>query len=245
MSTSLGGKRILIIVPTYNERANIESFLRAVLDTLPEANILVVDDNSPDKTGELVDALATQDARIQVMHRAGKLGLGTAYIEGFTWGIARGYDWFFEMDADFSHDPKYLKDFVHALQHGADVVVGSRNIKGGKVEGWGIGRQVISKGGSLYARAALWVGVHDLTTGYKAFTRDTLEKLNLGDVKSTGYGFQIEMTYRALRNGRKVVEVPIVFVDRRAGQSKMSSRIFMEALLVVWKLRWDALAGRM
>ncbi|HEY5960458.1 MAG TPA: polyprenol monophosphomannose synthase [Polyangiaceae bacterium] len=245
MSTSSGGRRILIIVPTYNERANIESFLHALLATLPEANVLVVDDNSPDKTGELVDALAKQDTRIHALHRAGKLGLGTAYIEGFNWGIERGYDWFFEMDADFSHDPKYLQDFVAALENGADVVVGSRNIEGGRVEGWGIGRQLISKGGSLYARTALGVGVHDLTTGYKAFTRETLEGLNLRDVKSTGYGFQIEMTFRALRRERKVVEVPIVFVDRRAGQSKMSTRIFMEALLVVWKLRWDAVVGRL
>jgi dolichol-phosphate mannosyltransferase len=238
-------KRVLIIVPTYNERANIEAFLRAVLDTLPEANVLVVDDNSPDKTGDLVDGLSAADSRIHVMHRAGKLGLGTAYLEGFAWGIERAYDWFFEMDADFSHDPRYLKDFIAALEAGADVVVGSRNIPGGRVEGWGIGRQVISKGGSLYARTVLGVGVHDLTTGYKAFTRSMLESMKLGEVKSTGYGFQIEMTYRALRRRRRVVEVPIVFVDRRAGQSKMSSRIFLEALIVVWKLRFDAMTGHL
>src|SRR5512147_1657585 len=167
--TAATQSRALIIVPTYNERENIERFLAAVLSTLPDANVLVVDDNSPDKTGDLVDELARRDTRIQVMHRAGKLGLGTAYIEGFRWGLDRGYDWFFEMDADFSHDPQYLKDFVAALEGGADVVVGSRNIPGGRVEGWGPGLQFISKGGSLYARTVLGVGVHDLTTGYKAF----------------------------------------------------------------------------
>lgn len=245
MRAKEGTPRILVIVPTYNERVNIEAFLQALLLALPDANVLVVDDNSPDKTGDLVDALAAQDGRIHTLHRAGKLGLGTAYLEGFAWGIERGFDWYFEMDADFSHDPKYLKDFIAALEAGADVVVGSRNIEGGHVEGWGVGRQLISKGGSLYARIALGVGVRDLTTGYKAFTRNALEALNLDGVKSTGYGFQIEMTYRALCRDRKVVEVPIVFVDRRAGQSKMSTRIFMEALVVVWKLRLEALLGRL
>jgi dolichol-phosphate mannosyltransferase len=236
------GKNTLIIVPTYNERANIESFLRTVRGTYGEASILVVDDNSPDGTGDLVDSLARSDSKISVMHRAGKLGLGTAYLEGFAWGMSRGFDRFVEMDADFSHDPKYLVDFAKALDNGADLVVGSRNIPGGKVEGWGLGRHVISKGGSLYSRMVLGVGVHDLTTGYKAFTRHALEILELSKVQSNGYCFQIEMTYRAIQRGLKVVEVPIVFVDRREGQSKMSRKIFVEALGVVWKLRFQALS---
>jgi dolichol-phosphate mannosyltransferase len=149
------------------------------------------------------------------------------------------------MDADFSHDPKYLKDFSAALDQGAELVVGSRNIPGGSVEGWGLGRHIISKGGSLYSRIVLGVGIHDLTTGYKAFTRRALETLELSKVESNGYCFQIEMTYRALRRGLKVVEVPIVFVDRRAGQSKMSQTIFVEALVAVWKLRLKALSGKL
>jgi dolichol-phosphate mannosyltransferase len=239
------GRNTLIVVPTYNERANIDSFLRTVRGTAPEASILVVDDNSPDGTGDLVDNLARSDSKISVMHRAGKLGLGTAYLEGFAWGMARGYDRFVEMDADFSHDPKYLADFAAALDQGADLVVGSRNIPGGKVEGWGLGRHVISKGGSLYSRLVLGVGVHDLTTGYKAFTRHALEVLELSKVESNGYCFQIEMTFRAVQRGLRVVEVPIVFVDRREGQSKMSRKIFVEALGVVWKLRLQALTRQL
>jgi dolichol-phosphate mannosyltransferase len=239
------GRKTLIVVPTYNERANIETFLRTVRGTEPDATILVVDDNSPDGTGDVVDNLSRADSKICVLHRAGKLGLGTAYLEGFSWGLGRGFDRFFEMDADFSHDPKYLKDFSAALDQGAELVVGSRNIPGGSVEGWGLGRHIISKGGSLYSRIVLGVGIHDLTTGYKAFTRRALETLELSKVESNGYCFQIEMTYRALRRGLKVVEVPIVFVDRRAGQSKMSQTIFVEALVAVWKLRLKALSGKL
>lgn len=242
---SESANRTLIVVPTYNERANIEPFLRAVRGTVPEATLLVVDDNSPDGTGDLVDTLAKSDSHIQVMHRAGKLGLGTAYLEAFAWGLAKNFDRFVEMDADFSHDPKYLKDFSAALDAGADVVVGSRNIPGGTVEGWGAGRHVISKGGSLYSRLVLGVNIHDLTTGYKAFTRHALETLDLSKVQSNGYCFQIEMTYRALKRGLKVVEVPIVFVDRRVGQSKMSRKIFVEALGAVWKLRLRALRNEL
>lgn len=233
--------RTLIIVPTYNERANIESFLRTVRGTARQAHILVVDDNSPDGTGSVVDSLASSDKHIAVMHRAGKLGLGTAYLEGFAWGLSRGFDRFIEMDADFSHDPKYLADFERALDNGADLAVGSRNIPGGSVEGWGLGRHVISKGGSLYSRIVLGIGIHDVTTGFKAFTRRALETIDLSKVESNGYCFQIELTYRALQKGLKVVEVPIVFVDRRAGQSKMSRKIFLEAITAVWHLRLKAL----
>jgi dolichol-phosphate mannosyltransferase len=242
--TQLGDKT-LIVVPTYNERANLESFIGAVRAAAPLAHVLVVDDNSPDGTGALADELAARDPQVLVMHRAGKLGLGTAYVEGFQRGLTGDYQRFFEMDADFSHDPRYLPAFFAALDSGADVALGSRNIPGGAVEGWGLGRHVMSKGGSLYARLILGVGVRDLTTGYKAFTRRALEGIGLSGVRSNGYSFQIEMTYRAILAGLSVVEVPITFVDRRAGQSKMDRRVFAEAIGVVWRLRIDALRGRL
>jgi dolichol-phosphate mannosyltransferase len=179
-----------------------------------------------------------------VLHRAGKLGLGTAYLDGFRRALEGGYDVAFEMDADLSHDPCYLPAFLGAIAGGADVVLGSRNVRGGGVEGWGLGRHALSKGGSLYARAILGVGIRDLTTGYKAFTRRALEAIDLGSVRSNGYAFQIETTYRALCKGLRVVEVPIVFVDRRAGRSKMSRRIFAEAIVEVWRLRVDAALRR-
>lgn len=236
--------RTLIVTPTYNEKDNLQRFCEAVRGALPDADLMVVDDNSPDGTGAIADAIAAKDEHVTVMHRAGKLGLGTAYIQAFTKGLAEGYDRFFEMDADLSHDVRYLPDFVRALDDGADVVIGSRNIPGGGVEGWGLGRHVISKGGSLYSRTILGLGVKDLTSGYKAFTRRALEAIDIGDIHSNGYSFQIEMTYRALRKGMKVKEVPIVFVDRTAGRSKMSRRIFVEAIGVVWKLRAEALTGK-
>jgi dolichol-phosphate mannosyltransferase len=236
--------RTLIVTPTYNEKDNLERFVNAVRSALPDADLMVVDDNSPDGTGAIADAIAAKDDHVTVMHRAGKLGLGTAYIQAFTKGLAEGYERFFEMDADLSHDVRYLPDFVRALDEGADVVIGSRNIPGGGVEGWGLGRHVISKGGSLYSRTILGLGVKDLTSGYKAFTRRALEAIDIGDIHSNGYSFQIEMTYRALRKGMKVKEVPIVFVDRTAGKSKMSRRIFVEAIGVVWKLRAEALTGK-
>jgi dolichol-phosphate mannosyltransferase len=181
---------------------------------------------------------------VSVLHRSGKLGLGTAYVEGFRWALARGYDAVFEMDADLSHDPRYVPAFVRALEAGADLVLGSRNVPGGGVEGWGLGRHVLSKGGSLYARTILGVGIRDLTTGFKAFSRRALQAIDIESLRSNGYSFQIETTYRALRAGLRVVEVPIVFVDRRAGQSKMSRRIFAEAVLEVWRLRFDAFRRR-
>jgi dolichol-phosphate mannosyltransferase len=180
-----------------------------------------------------------------VIHRQGKLGIGTAYIAGFRWGIEHGFDVIFEMDTDLSHDPKHLPAFLAAIAGGADVVVGSRNVAGGGVEGWGLGRHVLSKGGSIYSRAILGLGVRDLTSGYKVFRREVLEAIDLGRVRSEGYSFQIELTFRALQRGFRVVEVPIVFVDRRAGESKMSRRIFVEAMGIPWKLRWDALRGRL
>jgi dolichol-phosphate mannosyltransferase len=237
--------RTLIVTPTYNERSNLPTFVDAVRAAAPEVDILIVDDASPDGTGEVADEIARRDPRVSVLHRAGKLGLGSAYLEAFRRGLDQGFDRFLEMDADLSHDPKYLPDFFRALDQGADVVIGSRNVPGGSVEGWGAGRHVLSKGGSLYSRTILGVGVRDLTSGYKAFSRRALEAIDLDRVRSNGYSFQIELTYRALRQGMKVVEVPIVFVDRRAGQSKMSRRIFAEAIAEVWRLRFDAMSGRL
>ena len=236
--------RTLIVTPTYNEKDNLPLFVEAVRSRLPDAHVMIVDDNSPDGTGAIADAIAAKDDHVRVMHRAGKLGLGTAYLEAFQAGIADGYERFFEMDADLSHDVRYLPDFVRALDEGADVVIGSRNIPGGNVEGWGFGRHVISKGGSLYSRTILGLGVRDLTSGYKAFTRGALEAIDIGSVHSNGYSFQIEMTYRAVRKGMRIKEVPIVFMDRLRGQSKMSRKIFLEAVGVVWKLRIEALTGK-
>jgi len=233
------------VTPTYNERDNLPRFIEAVRGALPDADVLVVDDNSPDGTGGLADALAAKDEHVRVRHRAGKMGLGTAYIEAFTQGLAEGYERFFEMDADLSHDVRYLPDFVRALDEGADLVIGSRNIPGGGVEGWSAGRHFISKGGSLYSRMILGLPVRDLTSGYKAFSRRALEAINLGAVHSNGYSFQIEMTYRAIRRGMRVTEVPITFVDRTLGRSKMSRKIFVEAIGMVWKLRLDAARGKL
>ncbi|MGO9835681.1 MAG: polyprenol monophosphomannose synthase [Polyangiaceae bacterium] len=237
--------RTLVVTPTYNERDNLPRFVEAVRGALPDADVLVVDDNSPDGTGDLADALAAKDTQVRVRHRAGKMGLGTAYIEAFTQGLSEGYERFFEMDADLSHDVRYLPAFVHALDDGADLVIGSRNIPGGGVEGWGPGRHFISKGGSFYSRTILGLPVRDLTSGYKAFSRRALQAIDLGAVHSNGYSFQIEMTYRVIRRGMRVTEVPIVFVDRTLGRSKMSRKIFVEAIGMVWKLRVDAVRGRL
>jgi dolichol-phosphate mannosyltransferase len=241
MSQAKLGEGALIVTPTYNERDNLPVFVRATLEMAPGAHLMIVDDASPDGTGDIADQLAKNDSRISVLHRPGKLGLGTAYVDAFKIGLEKGYRWFFEMDADLSHDPKYLPDFFRALEQGADVVVGSRNVKGGGVEGWGLGRHLISKGGSLYSRVILGVGVRDLTTGYKGFTANALRRIDLASVSSNGYSFQIETTHRALLEGLHVQEVPIVFVDRTAGQSKMSRRIFAEAIVMVWKLRLRAM----
>jgi dolichol-phosphate mannosyltransferase len=237
--------RTLIVTPTYNEKENLQTFVDAVRGALPDADILVVDDNSPDGTGELADAIARQDKHVRVLHRPGKLGLGTAYLEAFARGLAEGYERFFEMDADLSHDVRYLPDFVRAMDEGYDVVIGSRNIPGGSVEGWGVGRHFISKGGSLYSRAILGLSVRDLTSGYRAFSKRALETIDLLAVHSNGYSFQIEMAYRAVRRGLRIKEVPIVFFDRTLGRSKMSRRIFAEAVGMVWKLRFDALRGKL
>ena len=230
-------ERVLVIVPTYNERENLPLIVGAVHEHLPEADLLIVDDNSPDGTGQLADELAANDAKVTVLHRAGKLGLGTAYVAGFKHALGRDYQYVFEMDCDFSHDPKYLPVLLARARAGADLVLGSRYVDGGGTVNWGPMRKLISRGGSLYARTVLGIGVRDLTGGFKCFRRATLEKLDLDSVSAQGYGFQIEMTYRAVKQGFRVEEVPIVFVDRRVGQSKMSKKIFLEAFTLVWKLR--------
>jgi len=229
--------RALVCIPTYNEADNLGPITEAVLKAEPRVDILVVDDNSPDGTGKLADALAAQEPRIRVLHREKKEGLGRAYLAAFRWALAEGYTYIIEMDADFSHDPRYLPGLLDAAEAGADLVLGSRYVTGGGTVNWGVGRQVISRGGSLYARTILGVGVHDLTGGFKCFHRRVLEAIELDQVKSTGYAFQIELTYRTLKKGFTVRELPIVFEDRRVGQSKMSRKIFLEALTMVWKLR--------
>lgn len=230
--------KALIIVPTYNEAENVGGIAERLLEALPAADLLFVDDNSPDGTGGLIDAMVAANPRIHVLHRAGKLGLGTAYIEGFAFGLARDYEYLFEMDADGSHDPKYLPQMLALAEDGADVVVGSRNVPGGGTVNWGIGRKLLSRGGSFYARRILGIDVRDVTAGFVCWRRDVLESLELSSVDSNGYSFQIEMKYRALRQGFRIVETPIIFVDRRVGQSKMSRAIVAEALLKVWALRF-------
>lgn len=233
----------LIVTPTFNERDNLPAFIARVRRFAPDADVLVVDDDSPDGTGAVADAIAQKDEHVSVLHRAGKLGLGTAYLQAFRMGLAAGYQRFIEMDADLSHDAEHLGAFERSLDRGADVVIGSRNVEGGRVEGWSLLRHLISKGGSLYSRALLGIGIRDVTSGYRAFTRRALLDIGLEKVRSTGFSFQVEMTFRAIRRGLRVVEVPIVFVDRRAGHSKMSWRIFFEALRLACGLRMDALRG--
>ncbi len=227
----------LVIIPTYNEYDNLGPITDAVLRAERRVDILVVDDNSPDGTGKLADELAAKSKRIKVLHREKKQGLGRAYLHAFRWALEHGYDYVIEMDADFSHDPRFLPGLLDTAINGADIALGSRYVPGGGTVNWGVGRQLISQGGSLYARTILGVDVKDLTGGFKCFNRRVLEAINLDEVQSSGYAFQIELTYRALKKGFTVKEVPIVFEDRRVGQSKMSRKIFLEAVTMVWKLR--------
>jgi len=227
-----------VIIPTYNERDNLPTLVAQVLAAADYLHILVVDDNSPDGTGEVADDLcALYPDRVTVLHRPTKLGLGTAYIAGFKHGLSHDFEAICEMDADFSHDPRYLPRLFKALEQGADLALGSRYVRGGGTVNWGVARKIISRGGSLYARLILGVPINDLTGGFKAFKRSTLESIDLDRIKSNGYSFQIEMTYRIYKRGCEIREVPITFVDRRVGQSKMSRNIFVEAMWMVWKLR--------
>ncbi len=232
------GEDALVCIPTYNERENLREIVAAVREVVPGAAILVVDDASPDGTGALADELAQGDPAVFVLHRAGKEGLGRAYVAAFRWALERDYRFVFELDADFSHDPSYLPGFVAMLRSGAaDVVVGSRRVPGGGVEDWSAFRRFVSWGGSLYARTVLGVGVRDLTGGFNGFRREVLATLDLYGLEATGYGFQIELKYRALQAGFRLVEAPIVFPDRKRGASKMSLGIFKEAMWRVVQLR--------
>jgi dolichol-phosphate mannosyltransferase len=226
----------LIITPTYNEKDTISNLLSEILGIYPSADILVVDDNSPDGTGEIVERLAKKDNRITCLHRSYKDGIGPAYIAGFKEALKREYSYILQMDADFSHDPKYIPG-VFSLAKEYDLVLGSRYIQGGGTRNWGIIRRLISRLGSLYAKLILGLQINDLTGGFKCFNRKVLESIELDDVKSRGYVFQIEMTYRAWRKGFKIKEYPIIFTDRRVGQTKMSRSIFFEAFINVWRLR--------
>ena len=228
--TDLG--RILVIVPTYNERESLPLIIRRIRAAVPEAFILVADDNSPDGTGAIADTLAEHDDHVQVMHRHGKEGLGAAYIAGFTWGLQNKYDVLIEMDADGSHQPEQLPRILQALR-GADLVLGSRWIPGGGTENWSKGREVLSRGGNAYTRAMLGVPLHDATGGYRAFRADTLRGIDLHTVASQGYCFQVDLAWRAVQRGFIVREVPIIFVEREVGSSKMSRAIVAEALLRV------------
>jgi dolichol-phosphate mannosyltransferase len=226
----------IVIIPTYNERENLARLVTALLAQNNGIDVLIIDDNSPDGTGHVADRLARQCARVHVMRRAGKLGLGTAYVAGFEYALAHGYDRVVEMDADFSHRPQDLPALLAATEK-ADVVIGSRNVAGGHVVNWSPLRQAISKGGSAFARLALGIPIRDCTSGFKAFRREALERLDLSALQSNGYAFQVEVNYACARSGLRIAEVPIVFPDRTAGSSKMSSRIVLEAAWLVIRLR--------
>ncbi|MBW3553810.1 MAG: polyprenol monophosphomannose synthase [Gemmatimonadetes bacterium] len=232
-----GIERALVIIPTYNERENIPRLVPLVLEQDPRIEVLIIDDASPDGTGEVASRLAEELGRVHVLHREGKLGLGTAYIAGFRWGLARDYDVFFEMDADFSHDPAHLPQFLEAIRR-FDLVLGSRYLHGRvTVINWPMGRLILSYFANLYARVVTGLPVTDATGGFKCFRRNVLEGIHLDRVGSEGYSFQIEMSLRAWRAGFAVGEIPIVFADRDIGESKMSRRIIWEAVWRVWTLR--------
>jgi len=232
--------RTLVITPTYDERDNLPVLVERLRAAVPEADLLVVDDASPDGTGALADELhARLGPRLRVVHRSGKLGLGSAYVEGFRRALDEGYDVIVQMDADLSHDPRAVPSLLAAIERGADLAIGSRWVTGGGIEGWGLGRLALSRGGSLYSRWILGAPIRDMTSGFKAIRRSVLEALDPGTIRSEGYSFQIEVTYRAIAAGFRVEEVPILFVDRRAGHSKLSRSIFLEAIGMPWRLRFS------
>lgn len=235
--------QVMVVIPTYNECENMEKIAEAVLSQPVDVHVTIVDDNSPDGTGEIADALSVRDERVHVIHRQGKMGLGSAYIAGFKYALLQGAEYVFSMDADFSHDPAYIPGLLEAAR-ATDVVVGSRYVSGGGTENWGFVRQLISRGGSLYARVILGMPILDLTGGFNCWRRDVLEAVDLDAVTSNGFAFHLEMKYRAFRRGFRLVEVPIVFVDRRVGESKMSGSIVREALWKVWRFRLDSRIGK-
>jgi len=237
-------ERALVVIPTYNEQVNLPLIVPQILQQDPRLEVLVVDDNSPDGTGRLADEMAAAEPRIHVLHRPGKAGLGKAYLAGFRWALDRQYDLIFEMDADFSHDPKFLPEFLRAIKD-ADLVIGSRYRSGVNVINWPIARLLLSVGADEYTRQVTGLPLTDSTGGFKCFRRRVLEAIDLDRVRSNGYSFQIEMSFRAWKKGFRLVEIPIVFTDRVEGQSKMNKRIVREAIWMVWWLRLQALAGRL
>ena len=237
-------ERGLVVIPTYNEKDNIARLIDQVLARDERLDVLVVDDGSPDGTGAIVDGIKASNPRVDVIHRDRKLGLGTAYLAGFKWALARHYAFVFEMDADFSHDPAHLPQFLDALG-GADLVIGSRYRNGRvTVVNWPVGRLLLSYAANIYARVVTGLQLFDSTAGFKCFRREVLEALDLEAVRSSGYAFQIEMNFRAWKKGFRLVEIPIVFVDRTEGESKMSKRIVREAVWMVWRLRWWSIRGK-
>jgi dolichol-phosphate mannosyltransferase len=227
--------RVLVVLPTYNEAENIERILSSVRTALPDSGVVVVDDGSPDGTASLAEKAATDLGGVDVLRRSAKAGLGSAYRAGFKWGLERGFEAFVEMDSDFSHDPASLPRLVAPLDKGFDLSVGSRYVPGGEIPNWSVGRRLISRGGNIYADVLLGLGVKDSTSGFRAYTAEILRKIGLGAVRAEGYGFQIEMVRQVLEHGGRVVEVPIRFVDRVEGSSKMSTSIVAEAfVLVTW-----------
>ncbi|GIH76852.1 polyprenol monophosphomannose synthase [Planobispora longispora] len=228
--------KVLVIVPTYNERENLPMIVERVRASVPEAHVLVADDNSPDGTGRVADGLAADDDHVHVLHRPGKQGLGAAYIAGFRWGLAEGYDILVEMDADGSHQPEELPKLLEAVAGGADLAIGSRYVSGGKVVNWPASREFLSRGANVYTRMMLGMPVRDATAGFRAYRASTLEKIGLDGVESQGYCFQVDLTLRTARHGLRVAEVPITFVERTVGASKMSRTVITEALwrVTVW-----------
>jgi dolichol-phosphate mannosyltransferase len=231
-------KKILIVIPTYNEKENIPNLLGRLLNVHPELEILVVDDHSPDGTAEIVKSFRHQTPRVHLLERPGKMGIGSAYIAGFQWGMKRSYDAFIEMDADLSHRPRYIPKFLAALSR-YDIVIGSRWIQGGGIGHWPLFRILLSRFANLYSQAVLGVSVRDLTGGFTAYHRRVLEAVNLEKIHSDGYSFQIELKYRSLKQGFHWVELPIQFPDRKKGKSKISKHIILEALIIIWVLRFS------
>jgi len=237
--------RALVVLPTYNEAGNLPGVVPLILGADPRIDILVVDDASPDGTGDLADRIAAAEPRVSVLHREGKQGLGSAYLAGFRWALARGYGHVLEMDADHSHDPKYLPQLLEAASGDADLAIGSRYVRGVNVINWPMSRLLLSWFANKYARWITGLPLSDATSGFKCFRRAVLESIDFDRVKCTGYAFQIEMDFRAWKKGFRLVEVPIVFTDRSDGESKMSGAIVREAIWRVWRLRLDALFGRL
>lgn len=239
----MNGMRTLVVMPTYNEADNVLEIVGDVLSQDPSIDVLIIDDNSPDGTGDVAESLAAREPRVHVFHRHAKLGLGSAYVAGFKYALKEGYDYVFEMDSDFSHDPKEIRNFLAQMQD-CDLVIGSRYIRGISVINWPMSRLLLSYFANIYARVMVGVPIYDLTGGFKCFRRSALEAIDLDRIRSDGYAFQIEINYKTLRKGFRVKEIPIIFVERRAGSSKMSKSIIWEAFWLVCRLRMWKLVGK-